>query len=185
MLEILSLSLWFLLPAAIANATPIFAARIPFLSAWSTPIDGGRQWRGKRLLGDNKTWRGLISGMAVATLVLYLQQLAVANLSWAEAAAGPVDYANLPVLLLGPLFGLGALGGDAIESFFKRRLGIKPGRSWIPFDQIDYILGGIVVSLPFVVLPFEAYLAMLIVWFVAHLIASFTGWLLGLKERPI
>ena len=35
----------------------------------------------------------------------------------------------------------GALLGDIIESFFKRRIGKKRGEDWIPFDQIDFILG--------------------------------------------
>jgi CDP-2,3-bis-(O-geranylgeranyl)-sn-glycerol synthase len=35
----------------------------------------------------------------------------------------------------------GALLGDIIESFFKRRVGRKRGEDWIPFDQIDFILG--------------------------------------------
>ena len=35
----------------------------------------------------------------------------------------------------------GALGGDVIESFFKRRAGRNRGEDWIPFDQIDFILG--------------------------------------------
>ena len=35
----------------------------------------------------------------------------------------------------------GALIGDIIESFFKRRVGIERGKNWIPFDQLDFILG--------------------------------------------
>ena len=35
----------------------------------------------------------------------------------------------------------GALMGDIIESFFKRRIGKKRGEDWIPFDQLDFILG--------------------------------------------
>jgi CDP-diglyceride synthetase len=33
--------------------------------------------------------------------------------------------------------------GDAVKSFFKRRLGITPGKSWFPFDQLDFVLGAI------------------------------------------
>ena len=36
---------------------------------------------------------------------------------------------------------IGALLGDIIESFFKRRIGKSRGENWIPFDQIDFILG--------------------------------------------
>lgn len=185
MLHDIALAFWFLLPAAIANAAPVFGTVIPFVKHWNAPIDGGRSFRGERIFGAHKTWRGLISGIIAATLVLWLQQLLVEHTAWAQYLAGPVDYAALPILLLGPLFAIGALGGDAIESFFKRQRGIKSGGTWIPFDQIDYIIGAILVSLPFVILSIPQYIWMLIVWFVMHLLFSYTGWLMGLKKQPI
>jgi len=36
--------------------------------------------------------------------------------------------------------------GDIIESFFKRRIGKKRGESWVPFDQLDFILGVLLFS---------------------------------------
>lgn len=179
------LAFWFLLPAAIANAAPVFGAAIPFFKKWNAPIDGGRTFKGERLFGAHKTWRGLISGIIAATVVLWLQQLLVGNASWAQYLAGPIDYATLPTLLLGPLFALGALGGDAVESFFKRQRGIKSGGTWIPFDQIDYIIGAIIVTLPFVILSPAQYLWMLIIWFIMHLLFSYAGWIMGLKKKPI
>ncbi len=178
-------SLWFLLPAAIANVTPIFIAAIPFMKRYDAPMDGGRMYRGKELLGRHKTWRGLISGILAATLVLWLQQLAAAHYGWALSAADGVDYATLPVLLLGPLFGIGALGADAIESFFKRQRGVKSGASWVPFDQLDYIIGGVLVTLPFVILSPARYVWIFVIWFGMHLISSYVGYLVGLKEQPI
>ena len=54
------------LPAGIANAVPVLVKKVPGLSKLKAPIDGGISFRGKRLLGANKTWRGLISGTLVA-----------------------------------------------------------------------------------------------------------------------
>lgn len=179
------LALWFLLPAAIANAAPVFGTVIPYLKNWEAPIDGGHMFRGERIFGPHKTWRGLTSGVIAATIVLWIQQLLFESANWAQYLAGPVDYASLPTLLLGPLFAIGALGGDAVESFFKRQRGIKSGGTWIPFDQIDYIVGAIIVSLPFVVFNPAQYLWMLIVWFIMHLLFSYAGWVAGLKKTPI
>lgn len=176
---------WFLLPAGVANMVPVLTSPLPVLRDWKTPIDGGRTFRGKPLLGPNKTWRGLISGLLAATLVLWLQQLAVAHWGWAAYITQGVDFVALPTLFLGPLFGLGALGGDAIESFFKRQRGFKSGDSWLPFDQIDYVIGAVLVSLPFVRLPALEYAVIFIVWFVMHLATSYLGWLVGLKPKPI
>jgi CDP-2,3-bis-(O-geranylgeranyl)-sn-glycerol synthase len=185
MLHDIIFALWFLLPAAAGNVAPIISAVLPVLNKWQAPIDGGRTFWGKEILGTHKTWRGIVSGMVVSTIVLWLQQLLYAHTDWGRSISGTVDYAALPTLLLGPLFGLGALAGDAVESFFKRQKGIRSGHSWVPYDQIDYILGGLVVSLPFVVLPLTEYGYIIVIWFGMHLIGSYLGWLVGLKERPI
>jgi len=178
-------AIWFLLPAAVANMVPIFAAAITVLKKYDAPIDGGKTWRGHELLGPHKTWRGIIAGVIFATLVLWVQQLLAANFAWTDFVTDSVDYAALPVLILGPLFAIGALGGDAIESFFKRQRNIKSGGSWVPFDQLDYIIGSVLVSLFFVILTPMQYVWIFIVWFILHLLASYLGYLVGLKKDPI
>ena len=47
MLEDILLAFWFLLPAALANAAPVFSAKIPALKKLYAPIDGGLTWRGQ------------------------------------------------------------------------------------------------------------------------------------------
>ena len=185
MLHDILFAFWFLLPAAIANIAPVLVSPIPLLRNWNAPIDGGRQFKGKDVFGPHKTWRGLVAGILLATVTLWLQQLAYKHTDWANVFSGGVNYEILPLFLLGPLFGIGALGGDVIESFFKRRCGIKSGKAWVPFDQIDYIIGAIVVSLPFVIATFVQYAWMIGIWFVMHLLFSYVGWLLGLKKQPI
>ncbi|MDQ5884847.1 MAG: CDP-2,3-bis-(O-geranylgeranyl)-sn-glycerol synthase, partial [Patescibacteria group bacterium] len=81
--------------------------------------------------------------------------------------------------------GIGALFGDAIESFFKRQRGIKPGDGWFPFDQTDYIIGGALATMPFIKLSILQYFILIIIWLIIHLIASFIGFKLHLKEKPI
>ena len=179
------LAFWFMLPAAAANAAPIFSARLPLLRAWDTPLDFGREFRGHPLFGPHKTWRGLLTGTIVATVILWLQQLLVSSVPWAEVFTGNIDYPTLPTLLLGPLFGLGALGGDAVESFLKRRRGTESGGSWVPFDQLDYIIGAVLVTLPFVILTVRQYVLIIVIWSAMHLLSTYIGWKLGLKERPI
>ncbi len=185
MLEDILFATWFLLPAALSNSAPVFAAAMPVLKKFDAPIDGGRKVGNQDIFGPHKTWRGIVAGVVVATLVLWLQQLAAENFAWAQAFTGDVNYADLPVLILGPAFAIGALGGDAIKSFFKRRIGIESGKSWPPFDQLDYIVGSLLVSLFFVILSPAQYLWIFIIWFLVHLLASFVGYKLGLKQEPI
>lgn len=185
MLETIIFALWFFAPAGVANVTPILVAKAPGLCRWNVPIDFGLTFRKKRIFGAHKTWRGLITGIVMATVTLALQQYLAANFGWAQWVTQSVDYAALPLLIVGPLFGFGALAGDAIESFFKRQRNIKPGEGWFPFDQIDYIIGGAIATMPFVQLSVVTYLWLIALWLVIHVIASYIGYLSGLKEKPI
>lgn len=185
MVQDILLAIWFFFPVAMANAAPVFSAKIPLFQRFDTPIDGGAIWHGKRVLGPHKTWRGIVSGIVLATFVLWIQQLFVAHTEWAAAFTAQVDYAALPLLLLGPAFAIGALGGDALKSFFKRRIGIEAGKTWLPFDQLDYIIGGVLISMLFVILTPLQYMWIFVIWFFLHLIASYVGYRIGLKDAPI
>lgn len=178
-------AVWFFLPAGIANMIPIFSAKIPRLRKFDFPMDFRKTFRGKRIFGDHKTIRGLISGIIVATIVLWLQQIAVQNSIWLQNWTLQVDYEQMNTFIVGPLFALGALLGDAIESFFKRQAGIKPGDGWFPFDQTDYIIGGSIATWPFVPLSFIQYIWLVVIWFGLHLISSYIGYLIHLKDKPI
>ena len=125
--------LWFFVPAYLANMSPVLVRG--WFESVATPIDGGRTFRGKRILGDHKTWRGLLSALVVGTVVYELQRLANA----AELGGGLalIDYCERAVVP-GLLMGLGTGIGDAVKSFFKRRVGIAPGATWPIFDQLDF-----------------------------------------------
>lgn len=166
------------LPAGIANMTPVIANHVPGLKNWDTPLDMGRKWRGKRLLGDNKRWRGIVFGTLMATITAVVEFLIISRFifSWRTATV---------VAIGGALMGLGALLGDAFESLIKRRVGVKPGDSWFPFDQIDYILGGLLLSYPIIGWPWDLALSIFLLYFGLHLVVSYVGYLLGLKSKPI
>lgn len=183
MIDLIILALWFFAPAGIANATPIFAKKIPYLRSWETPIDFGKSFKGKRILGDNKTWRGFCFGVIIAGLVFFIQKYLYIHSDLINGLVD-LDYSNLSVWL-GILLGIGALLGDAIESFFKRQLGVPSGEAWFPFDQIDYIVGGILLSSLIITLTPIQNTTILLVWFGLHLVSSYIGYLLGLKEKPI
>jgi CDP-2,3-bis-(O-geranylgeranyl)-sn-glycerol synthase len=140
--------IWFMLPAGFANMAPIPAARL--LPSWNAPLDCGRSLGGTRIFGDHKTVRGLVIGVAVGALVFLAQE-------WLWARSEPIrsisvlNYASAPAWL-GAWMSFGALVGDLVKSFFKRRLGRKPGAPWFPFDQIDWIVGALALSWPFVAL---------------------------------
>lgn len=185
MLKEVLFAIWFFAPAGFANGTPVIFAALPGLRNVDAPMDFGKMYHGQRIFGEHKTWRGLISGMIVATLILLFQQLLVVHFAWAQSLTTQVDYQSLPTLILGPLFGLGALGGDAIESFFKRQRHIPPGHGWFPFDQTDYIIGGALATAPFVRLSLREYVALILFWLAAHIVVTYIGYVIGLRKHPI
>jgi CDP-2,3-bis-(O-geranylgeranyl)-sn-glycerol synthase len=177
-------ALWFFVPAGFANATPIVVAKWPLLRDWQTPLDFGRTYRGKRIFGDSKTWRGVVCAAVIGLILFAVQQKLAAHLESFSAYLRAVNYTTLP-LITGLLLGVGALLGDAAESFFKRQRAIAPGGSWFPFDQLDYIFGACLLVAPVVILPFRIYVLIIVVWLLMHLLFAFIGYLLHLKERPI
>lgn len=177
-------ALWFFLPAGMANFTPIFAARLPLLKSWNAPLDGHISYRGKRLFGASKTLRGFVSGVIVAVVIYWLQKKFAIHLGSFALYLKSANYAHLSSWL-GVLLGIGALAGDTLESFFKRQLGVDPGKSWFPFDQVDYIVGGCLLSALVTRLPVFLYAWIALVWFLMHLLFSYIGYLLRLKDSPI
>lgn len=166
--------LLFFLPAGISNMAPVIANKIPILNKWDTPMDFGIKYKGVRLFGDNKRWRGILFG----TLVAGLTAVIINKLSHETAQ-------NYPPFYVGCALGFGALLGDAVESFFKRIRGINPGSSWFPFDQLDYIAGGLLFAYPFAPLPVREIIAVVVVYFSLHIATAYIGYMLGLKDKPI
>lgn len=176
MSEIMAAFLFFL-PAGIANMSPVFANKIPLLRDWKTPIDLGKSWHGKRLLGNNKTFRGLAFGTFAGAMTALVIRLFTNPATSLEIQA--------TFVFAGAWLGFGALAGDAIESFFKRRLDIPSGQSWFPFDQTDYIIGGLIVIYPIYHPSISLMFTILLLYFGLHLVSSYIGYLLGLKDKPI
>jgi CDP-2,3-bis-(O-geranylgeranyl)-sn-glycerol synthase len=139
--------LWVLLPAYAANAT----ATLP--KGRGPPMDFGRTWPrdGARVLGTSKTWSGFIFGslfpLWIGLLEEYLWLIAPPSWRYVPALASSM-VAAIPVILL---LTMGALTGDVIGSFAKRRLAIPSGGRFFPWDQILFVL--VPVGLGFILDP--------------------------------
>lgn len=184
MLEKLIFALWFFAPAGLANVSAFFSGKIPVLKKLGQPVDGNLKFRGKRIFGSHKTIRGFIFGTLMAIIGVYIEVFLYKQIPFFQSIL-PIDYTVINPVLLGFLLGFGALAGDAIKSFFKRQLSIPPGKSWVPYDQIDYILGGMVFTSFYIPLLPSEYTLVFLVWFLLHPLISFWGYLLKLKRQPI
>jgi CDP-2,3-bis-(O-geranylgeranyl)-sn-glycerol synthase len=158
---------------------------IPLTNFLAKPVDMGKSFRGIRIFGDNKTWRGVIFGTLTGTIVAFLQF----EIYKSSTSNDPLSYTqyithfNLDnFAFFGFLIALGALMGDMIKSFFKRRVGIKPGSPFFPFDQLDYIAGSTLFSLIIIQFKDEVYFAYFVIYFILHLVVKYIGFLIGVDK---
>jgi len=157
-------ALKFIFPAYCANAVPVIAGG-------GRPMDFGRNFfDGKRVFGKNKTFRGFFFGWAVGVLVGLVEGLVFGN-------------ADLSVLF-SVLTPLGALCGDLAGAFVKRRLGIAPGGLLPVIDQVDFVVGAILFSLPLAIIYWELAVAVIIITPPIHLLTNFLAYKLKLKNNP-
>jgi CDP-2,3-bis-(O-geranylgeranyl)-sn-glycerol synthase len=181
-IALIELALWLGLPAWIANATPV-------IFGGGRPIDGGRVLSdGYRLFGDGKTIRGFIVGVFFGTLTGIGQILAAPHLKplmemYVEVTPqmDAVLFLELPVVVL---LSVGALLGDLVGSFLKRRVNVKSGNPSPVLDQIGFILLALILASPFIQ-PSPEYVIVLVIFTLGiHWISNALGYLLGLKKNP-
>jgi hypothetical protein len=181
-------ALWLFLAVLGAPLLHAPVLRWDLLRALKRPLDFGATLGGRRLLGDNKTWRGALcmtTGVVLATLVLWQWAW------WRDQPPAAIDDSS--PLLVGLLIGLGTVGGELPNSFLKRRLDIAPGqRRHSPggialaiLDQGDLVIGIWIALLPIWTMP---------VWLAAvafaaisaiHAAINVVGYAMGARTAPV
>ncbi len=161
-------ALYFFLPAYLANMAPVLFKWLPFLEK---PVH-------KNKFGHHKTWRGLITATLIGGLVFYLQKLAYVS-GFTKLAI--IDYSGFTILL-GFLLGFGAIFGDLVESYYKRKLGIKPGESWKVWDQTDFVIGGILFSFFVYIPPVSVIVLLLTISPLLHITVNHLSYWLRIRD---
>ncbi|MGQ9459994.1 MAG: CDP-2,3-bis-(O-geranylgeranyl)-sn-glycerol synthase [Candidatus Bathyarchaeaceae archaeon] len=164
-------ALWFIFPAYCANA-------IPVIFGGGLPLDAGRTFfDGKPILGSHKTLRGFFFGLVIGTLVGFLQTVLF------QHVLSQYDARFQYGVLLGFMLSLGALVGDSLESFVKRRLDLPPGASLPIADQLDFVVGALFFSLPVSPPSLSTIIIIIIITPPIHLLTNFLAGRLGIKEK--
>ena len=178
MFELIIKLTWFFLPAIFSNMAPNVFKFIPFLNY---PLDFNIQLHEKPLIGKNKTYRGFFFGILIAILVILIQKALynqMINFSL-------VNYNQINIYLLGFLLGFGTLFGDTFFSFLKRRINIPPGKPWIPFDQINWIIGALLLTSFYISFSFKEIAISLILSLLLHPAINLISYFLGLQKNKI
>ena len=131
-LECVFVVLLIMSPAYLANT-------IAVLTGGKYPIDQGKLHSdGNRILGDGKTWSGLIGGTIGGMIVGYGLIVFIHEYIW--------ESLDLSILFL---LSFGALFGDMTASFYKRRQNLQRGDKFPLLDMYDFIFMSLLLCLIF------------------------------------
>lgn len=178
-------ALWVFLPLTGSFLAHAPVLRFGLLQPLARPLDGGATLRGRRIFGENKTWRGALTmGAGVVLMTLVLSRLPE---YWSKL---PLPIQRSGPLLFGCLLGLGTVLGELPNSFLKRQLDIPPGaqRRSIAgtalsiLDQGDFVPGvWLLLSPIWLMSPAQAAAAFLLV-VVVHLAFNRIGYAIGARK---
>jgi CDP-2,3-bis-(O-geranylgeranyl)-sn-glycerol synthase len=169
-MELLDL-LVFLIPVYVANSSPV-------LLGGGMPLDFGISLGdGRRLLGEGKTVRGFIAGVLAGTVAGGILSLFYTLPYFAGAQEQFMACA---------LVSLGAMTGDSMGSFLKRRLGLESGRPFWP-DTVLFLLVALVLVYPMASAQLYQPLNLIIFFLLTVVLHPMTNAIanrLGLKRVP-
>ncbi len=158
-----------LLPMYFANSSAM-------LLDGKTPLDlGAKAWDKRPWLGKGKTFKGTFGGVFVGSLAAVI----ISNIvpQWT-----PQIFENY--VLFGFAVSVGAIGGDIVGSFIKRRLKMESGKPFLLLDQLDFWVGGLALGSIFFVPSLWQIVAMILITLIVHRISNWIAFKAQLKEVP-
>jgi len=152
-------ALLFIGPSYVANAAPL-------LFGGGRTLDGGRKLSdGQPIFGAHKTIRGVIAGIVAGTI-----------LGVAESLVDP------RLAIAGFMMATGAVLGDLLGAFIKRRLRVEPGKAFPILDQLDFVLGSLIFGYYFFPIGLLSVVFFVVVTPPIHLGTNYGAYRLGLKK---
>jgi CDP-diglyceride synthetase len=173
--------IYFFLPAYFANAFPPIAGTFNILNGLNKPVDGGKQLNGMPIFGSHKTWRGVVCELIICTLLtqyfFYLDKLYGMDIYISLGIPTTIN-----TWLLGILLSVGIIFGDIFFAFIKRRLKLRPGVAFIPFDQTNYVIGALIFLQPYLHMELKFWGILFLLTFFVHILCNRIGYNLGLHK---
>lgn len=160
-------TVWMIFPAYMANGVPLLLGGVP-----RHAVDNGRHFSdGERIFGDGKTIEGLGVGVTFGILTGLAEGMIQGDLRF--------------YLLAGLTLGAGAMLGDLLGSFAKRRLKMRWGKPAPLLDQLSFLAGALLLYGLALGWPTLPQLAVLIVaTLVLHVSTNLFAFIFGLKHVP-
>jgi len=185
-----------LLPVILAGIMNMVWCKLNICGFLKKPVDFGKNFSdGRRIFGDNKTFKGFI-GMILFGIIF--------SVLWGmlSAKSEPLTVNNyfyrnynnslLYNVLTGTLMGFAYALFELPNSFMKRRLNITPGKNdisgmkrifFVFLDQADSIFGCVLVVCIFFPLPVWYYFVYVLVGAVTHIILNILLYFCHLRKN--
>lgn len=180
--------------AIVAGLINSIFCKLGILKSLKKPLDFNKKLKdGKRIFGDNKTWKGLI-GYIIFNIIFsiifgFIWKLAnIENLNYFY-----INHSNTIIynILIGFLLGLFYALFELPNSFIKRRLGIEEGKTtkgllkvfFIFLDQADSIFGLALVVWMFYPIGIINYLLFILVGAVTHILLNMLLYFLHIRKN--
>jgi CDP-2,3-bis-(O-geranylgeranyl)-sn-glycerol synthase len=173
-----SIPLVFLSPAYAANASPLFLSG---LLKKLHPLDLNKKFfDGQRILGDGKTIEGTAFGFLVGIIYFSIFLFVDKSLNILHLYHSYLE---------GLLIVSGAMIGDIIGSFVKRRLKMKQGDMLPVFDQVGFVIFAYVFYLfvfppPLNLPPMGFIVYVSLITFFVHILTNLAAFKFGIKYAP-
>lgn len=171
-------TLYFILPAYFSNGGGL-------VFGGGKPVDFGKSdSKGARWIGDGVTWRGLIGGTLIGIITGTVQGFFAPYIlaNFGQYITTPIITSIPEGMLIGFLLGFGALLGDALGSFLKRRIGIGRGQPAPILDQLDFLIVALILVSFVVKLSLSFVITAIALTLIIHLLANTGAYLLGMKD---
>ena len=183
-----------LLSAILAGIVNSVFCKTNSFKSLKKPIDNNMKLKdGKRVFGDNKTWKGLF-GYIVFNIIFS----AIFGYIWKVTKLEHLNYFYMNHnniisynILIGFLLGLFYALFELPNSFLKRRLGVEPGKSidnskkyfFIFLDQADSVFGMALVVWMFYPIGIGVYLLFVLVGALTHIILNMLLYFLHIRKN--
>jgi len=149
-------ALYYILPAYFANS-------VPTIFGGGSQIDLGRNFTdGRPLFGPHKTIRGFVSGLIAGVIIGFVQG----------------------TIVVGFLLSVGALFGDLVGAFAKRRLNVPSGYPFPVFDQLGFVAGALIFSSFLLLLEWPKIFFVLFFTPIIHVATNVFAYFLKIKDVP-
>jgi len=151
------------------------------------PLDHYKTYQNHRIFGNHKTYRGLVIMVLAAVFFTYILYRLL-NFFPVLQVYNLLDMQHYSFVFYGFLFGFGYVVGELPNSFIKRRLEVKEGKTssfWMRIiDQIDSVFIIMLLLVAFSHFTWKHFIVGVFFYGLLHAAINYLLFLVGLRKEP-